>query len=174
MKLGAKWVEVRKRRDQTESKLMMKSEFETWPATPVEASLEINELPLLWHPAGVASFLNKWSSRGRPAIRQSRSPKSVQNFLELTLASEISGFKYDLRRNDTHAFTVIDDVLPTSLRVTVDEHLEPVSGLSRTRSGSLAQSAVACDTYSTGGANRSGGIDQCRIADRSSGSTSVT
>jgi len=24
----------------------MKSEFETWPATPVEASLEINELPL--------------------------------------------------------------------------------------------------------------------------------
>jgi hypothetical protein len=46
MKLGAKWVEVRKRRDQTSSNSKMKSEFETWPATPVKASLEINELPL--------------------------------------------------------------------------------------------------------------------------------
>ena len=39
MKLGAKWVKVRIRRNQTESKSKMKSEFETWPATPVEASL---------------------------------------------------------------------------------------------------------------------------------------
>jgi hypothetical protein len=49
---------------------MMKSEFETWPATPVEASLEINELTLHPGPAGVASF-TKRSSRGRPAIRES-------------------------------------------------------------------------------------------------------
>jgi hypothetical protein len=32
-----------------ESKLEDESEFETWPATPVEASLKINELPLPWH-----------------------------------------------------------------------------------------------------------------------------
>jgi hypothetical protein len=44
MKLGAKWVEVRIRRDRTEGNSTMKGEFETWPATPVEASLEINEL----------------------------------------------------------------------------------------------------------------------------------
>jgi hypothetical protein len=56
MKLGAKWVEVRKRRDQTESNSKMKSEFETWPATPVEASLEINEITCRLAPAGFASF----------------------------------------------------------------------------------------------------------------------
>jgi hypothetical protein len=44
MKLGAKWVEVRKRRDRTERNSKMKSEFETWPATPVEASLNISEI----------------------------------------------------------------------------------------------------------------------------------
>ena len=64
MKLGAKWVEVRIRRDQTESKSKMKSEFETWPATPVEASLEINELLSALALAGVASFLNKTEQPG--------------------------------------------------------------------------------------------------------------
>jgi hypothetical protein len=47
IKLGAKWVEVRKRRDQTKSNSMMKANLKTWPATPVEASLEITEFALL-------------------------------------------------------------------------------------------------------------------------------
>ena len=34
----------------------MKSEFETWPATPVEASLEINEVTFALDLSAVASF----------------------------------------------------------------------------------------------------------------------
>ncbi len=37
IKLGAKWVEVRRRRGSNESSLGDESEFETWPATPVES-----------------------------------------------------------------------------------------------------------------------------------------
>ena len=52
-KLGAKWVEVRKRRDQG-FRSGMKSVLKTWPATPVEASLTQAEgLPEL---VGVASL----------------------------------------------------------------------------------------------------------------------
>jgi hypothetical protein len=67
MKLGAKWVEVRKRRDQKVSNSKMKSEFETWPATPVEGSLKITELTLLDGTSRSASFLtNGAAGVGRP------------------------------------------------------------------------------------------------------------
>ena len=67
MKLGAKWVEVRIRRDQTESNSKMKSEFETWPATPVAASLEINELTLRPGTSRSCFFLtNGAAGVGRP------------------------------------------------------------------------------------------------------------
>jgi len=47
---------------------MMKSEFETWPATPVEASLQSMKILSVPDLAEVASFFIKRSSRGRPAI----------------------------------------------------------------------------------------------------------
>ena len=68
MKLGAKWVEVRIRREQMESNLKMESEFETWPATPVEASLEINELTLRPATSRSCFFLtNGAAGVGRPS-----------------------------------------------------------------------------------------------------------
>lgn len=78
IQLGAKWVEVRKRRNQTGSNSMMKSEFETWPATPVEASLEINEVTLRYGTSRSASFLtNGAAGVGRPSeeekVRSQRS-----------------------------------------------------------------------------------------------------
>jgi hypothetical protein len=46
---------------------MMKSEFETWPATPVEASLEINELPLRYGTSRSCFFSKKGAAGvGRP------------------------------------------------------------------------------------------------------------
>jgi hypothetical protein len=68
MKLGAKWVEVRKRRGRTESNSKMKSEFETWPATPVEASPEFNEVILLNGTSRSCFFLtNGAAGVGRPS-----------------------------------------------------------------------------------------------------------
>jgi hypothetical protein len=64
MKLGAKWVEVRIRRDQTESKLEDESEFETRPATPVKASLEINERPLRPGTSRSCFFFNQTEQPG--------------------------------------------------------------------------------------------------------------
>lgn len=53
----------------------IKSEFETWPATPVEASLEINEVTFALHlPELLLS--KKGSSRGRLAIRKGRGQMS--------------------------------------------------------------------------------------------------
>jgi hypothetical protein len=46
----------------------MKSEFETWPATPVEASLEITEVALRYGTSRSASFLtNGAAGVGRPS-----------------------------------------------------------------------------------------------------------
>jgi len=47
----------------------MKSEFETWPATPVEASLKSTKKLSALDLAEVASFFTKRSSRGRPTIQ---------------------------------------------------------------------------------------------------------
>jgi hypothetical protein len=45
----------------------MKSEFETWPATPVEASLEINEVIFCYGTSRSASFsTNGAAGVGRP------------------------------------------------------------------------------------------------------------
>jgi hypothetical protein len=49
----------------------MKSEFETWPATPVEASLEINEVTLRQETSRGRFFLtNGAAGVGRPFERQ--------------------------------------------------------------------------------------------------------
>jgi len=66
-KLGAKWVEVKKRRGQGFQEWPDEGVLKTWPATPVIASLTQawRSCPKL---VGVASF-NKGSSRGRSAIR---------------------------------------------------------------------------------------------------------
>jgi hypothetical protein len=54
--------------EQTMSNSKIKSEFETWPATPVEASLEINELTLSYETSRSASFLtNGAAGVGRPS-----------------------------------------------------------------------------------------------------------
>jgi len=57
-KLGAKWVEVRKRRAQGFRSGMMRAYLKTWPATPVDASLNsgLKGLPKL---VGVASFTER-------------------------------------------------------------------------------------------------------------------
>ena len=66
-KLGAKWVEVRKRRAQGVRKWRDEGVLKTWPATPVmHRSLQAGRgCPKL---VGVASLM-KGSSRGRSAIR---------------------------------------------------------------------------------------------------------
>jgi hypothetical protein len=75
IQLGAKWVEVRNGGTRPRVTKKMKSEFETWPATPVEASLEVNEVTCVMELVGVLLF-NKRSSRGRPAIRKERGQRS--------------------------------------------------------------------------------------------------
>jgi hypothetical protein len=67
MKLGAKWVEVRKRRDLLESNSKMKSEFETWPATPVEASLESTKLLCIRNQPELLLLKNEAAGVGRPS-----------------------------------------------------------------------------------------------------------
>jgi hypothetical protein len=50
---------------------MMKSEFETWPATPVEASLQSMKILSAPDLAEVASFLqNEAAGVGRPSEKQ--------------------------------------------------------------------------------------------------------
>lgn len=51
----------------------MKSEFETWPATPVEASLEINVVTFALDLSGVASFKEREQpgSAGHPQEQRS-------------------------------------------------------------------------------------------------------
>jgi len=57
-KLGAKWVEVRKRRAQGFPERHDEGVLKTWPATPVDASLNsgLKGLPKL---VGVASFTER-------------------------------------------------------------------------------------------------------------------
>jgi len=74
IQLGAKWVEVRKRRDRRERNSEMKSEFETWPATPVTGRL--NQRILLCVEASRSCSSNRRSSRGRPAIHKAKSETS--------------------------------------------------------------------------------------------------
>jgi RNA polymerase sigma-70 factor (ECF subfamily) len=80
IKLGAKWVEVRKRRNQRESNSKMKSEFETWPATPVEASLHVNEIT---SPPGTSRscfFLtNEAAGVGRPFSNIANGQLAIEN-----------------------------------------------------------------------------------------------
>ena len=67
----------------------------------------------------------------------------------------------------------IDDVLPPSLRVTVDEHLDhcPVCRAHVAEYRSVSRSLRQLSRPS--GANRPGGIDQCCIDDRSGGPTAI-
>jgi hypothetical protein len=66
----------------------MKSEFETWPATPVEASLEINEVTLRQGNQPGSLLFNKRSSRGRSAIRKAEGRRQK---------SEISSQRSEIR-----------------------------------------------------------------------------
>ena len=66
----------------------MKSEFETWPATPVEASLDINELSLRYQPELLLFLTNEAAGVGRP-FDKADGQKSVQSFLDWPLTSDI-------------------------------------------------------------------------------------
>jgi hypothetical protein len=56
----------------------MKSEFETWPATPVEASLEINEVIFCYGTSRSASFsTNGAAGVGRPFEKREVSEVSM-------------------------------------------------------------------------------------------------
>ena len=91
MKLGAKWVEVRKRRDQTEVGSKMKSEFETWPATPVKASLEINAVTLRHETSRSCFFLtNGAAGVGRPFEKADDRCQTTE------LSTKFSGLAFDL------------------------------------------------------------------------------
>jgi hypothetical protein len=58
----------------------MKSEFETWPATPVEASLEINEVTLRQETSRGRFFLtNGAAGVGRPFERRKAEIRDQQS-----------------------------------------------------------------------------------------------
>jgi len=60
----------------------MKSEFETWPATPVEASLKINELPLRPGTSRSCFFFKQTEQPGSAghSTKRMQMSESVQNF----------------------------------------------------------------------------------------------
>src|SRR6185503_261232 len=109
-KLGAKWVEVRKRRDQG-FRSGMKGVLKTWPATPVEArSLK---------PGGVAQNLSELLFVEREQPGSASHPDIVDLRLPIFRASArrrkpkqsvIDNWKsempYVVRRNQAIAFTV--------------------------------------------------------------------
>jgi hypothetical protein len=108
----------------------MKSEFETWPATPVEASLAINEVTLPYGLVGVL-LSNKRSSRGRPAIQDEFriADFGLRIYKPKVDSSAIGSFTPENSSMSCEETTellsqFIDDVLPEPLRVTVDEHLD--------------------------------------------------
>ena len=69
----------------------MKSEFETWPATPVEASLEINEVIFCYGTSRSASFsTNGAAGVGRPfEKREVRGQISEVSMILTGLTSDI-------------------------------------------------------------------------------------
>ena len=96
MKLGAKWVEVRKRRDLMESNLKMKSEFETWPATPVAASLESTKLICILNQPELLHLTNEAAGVGRPSERQRSDISGQMSGRKTSLTSDLRPLISDL------------------------------------------------------------------------------